>query len=203
MGDDERRRQPLFRVECGIDRLLQFLAVDLHRQGTIRHPIAHRPGKGLGGRERGADIDGIEEDILLPHRQGDATMVAVQLCGPNRAVRQRQVDAPAVLIDLAPRDMAAVLVRSAEETDVLGREVRVQAGYEDGRAEGLGESGDVVRERIARRRDVFGVEFRLGGSRQHRRSLILALPRGGKNRDGGERHDAQPGAPRPFSRLPH
>ena len=117
------------------------------------------------------------------------------------------MDAPAVLIDLPPRDVAAVLVRSAEEADVLGREVRVQAGDEDGRAEGLGEAGDVVRERVAGRRDVFGVEFRLGGARQHRRALIVALLRGGKHGhgdgNGGEGPDAQTRHPRPIGHLPH
>ena len=184
VGHDERGGQPLGRLEGGVDRLLHLVGVDPGGQRRVGQHVPHRPRRGRRIRQGAPDVDRLEEDVVLADRQRDAAVVAVQLRGADDAVRQGQVDAPLVVVDLAVRDVAPVLVGPAEEPDALGREIRVEAGDEDRRAERLGEARDVVRERIAGRGDVLGVELGLGGPRQHRRALVLLLAAGRRRRGG-------------------
>ena len=204
VGHDERGGQPLGRLEGGVDRLLHLVGVDLGRQRRVGQHVSHRPRRGRRIRQGAPDVNRLEEDVVLADRQGDAAVVAVQLRGADDAVRQGQVDAPLVVVDLAVGDVAPVLVGPAEEPDALGREVRVEAGDEDGRAERLGEARDVVRQRIAWRGDVLGVELRLRGARQHRRALVLLLAAGRRRRGGqgapgheeSDQHDGRTEQPR-------
>jgi len=69
------------------------------------------------------------------------------------------VDGLGFAVDDRFAQLRALLVGRGEVAQVLGCKLRFEPGDEDGRAEDLGEAGGVVGQRVARRRNVGGVEL--------------------------------------------
>ena len=173
VGRHERRGHPFRRLERRVRRLRHLRGVHALGERRGRQRVAHRPHLRPGVGQGTGDVDRVEEHVVFADGQRDAAVVAVELRRPHDAVGQGQVHPAPVAVDLDRRDVRAVLVGAAEEAHVLGRELGVEAGDEDGRAEGLGETGGVVRERVAGRGFVLGVELGLGRTGQHRLPIRL------------------------------
>ena len=190
VGHHERGGHSLRRVERGVHRLGDLRGVHPLGEGCNGHRVAHRPHLRPAVGQGAGDVHRLEEDVLGVDGQRDAAVVTVELGGPHHAVGQGQPHAALVLVDLDGGDVRAVLVGAAEEAHVLGREGRVEAGHEDGRAQGLGEARGVVPQRVARRGLVLGVELGLRRAGEHRFAALLGGAVGGQPRGeqygGGE-----------------
>ena len=159
-------------IEGEVRRLLQLRLVELRRQRRVGQPIAHRPVLRRRIRQRALHRDRREEHVLLADRQRHAALAAEVLRRAGDAVGHRDVHGLAGAIDDGLADLRARLVGAGEVADVLLGEVGIEAGDEDGRAHHLGVAGGVVLERIARRRDVGGVQL------ERLRPVEHELPRG-------------------------
>ena len=179
VGHHEGRGQSLGRVERGVHRLGHLRGVNALGEGRVRHRVAHRPHLRPGVGQGAGDVHRLEEHVLRVDGQRDAAVVAVELRGPHDAVGQGQAHPALVLVDLDARHVPALLVGSAEEADVLGRERGVEAGHEDGRAQGLGEARGVVPQGVAGRGLVLGVELGFRRAGEHRLAALLGGAVGG------------------------
>ena len=72
---------------------------------------------------------------------------------------------PLIGINLDVGDVAAMFVGRTKEANVLCCEIWIESGDKDRRAEGFGEAGGVVPERVPWRSDIIGVELGLSGPR--------------------------------------
>ncbi len=171
---DDRGGHRLGRVERGVDGSLDQGRIQPGRQRGCRQLIAHRPGRRGGVGQVDRQRHWCKVHGLFTQRQCDAPLIPEPRGGPGHAVGQCEVDALILPIDDPLDHLRAVLVRSGKKADVLGREVWVEAGDEDSRAQRLGETGCVVNERISGGRSILRVQL------QRRRSLeqLLELDRG-------------------------
>ena len=111
---------------------------------------------------------GLKLTAVRPIGQRHAALVADLLRGALHAVRQRDVHGAGGAVYDRLAHLRPLVVGAGEEPDVLGGEIGIEAGDEDGRADDLGVAGGVMLQRAAGRRDVGRVELeRLRPGDQH------------------------------------
>ena len=216
--DHEGERHGAF-LERRVHRRLELLRVHVLGKRLIREHVPHRPGVVLV--HRGGDGDGLVERGVLPNRERDAALVAVEHRRPRDAGIGGDVDLLIVHVDLAPREPVAIPIAGGEASDLVLGGLEIEAGQEDRRAEHLGEAGRLVLDEHVRIQGAarwvvaLGIEFVLGRTEDqtlievhvvrtgllHERLLAAAAASGREcEEERGSEREGQ-ASPNPFPRF--
>ncbi len=182
--DHQRRRHGLHRLERGVHGPAHLCGVEL-RLGTVRREaVAHGPRLGRSVRQPARDALGPEVGRPPAHREREAPLVSQIKRRARDTVRQRDMHGPARAIDHRFPQLGPLPVGRREESQVLGGELRREAGDEHGGADDLGEARRVELQRISGRRDVGCAELEFLGTREQARLLCARRGRDDQQGDG-------------------
>ena len=180
VGDYESERARLRRPEADVESSLDPRPVDLRRPRLVWEEVTHRPRRRLRGRQISRHVAGCEADGVLADRVRNAPLVLVPLRATRHAVRQRERDELALVVDGGVDHMRALIERRGEAAHVGGRVLELESRDEDRRAEDLREARGVMMKRLARRGAVPGVELERGRPGDEPCDRVFRLRRLGK-----------------------